>query len=128
VKVCFYHASAFPLTGFPFSPNWTFQCTGGVDITNQVSYTGTSSTTVSVNVPGSVLSALGGFGPGDHITVSMKMKFNPLKGSSLPTSYFSDGPNSAGVSFKAFTNSATASIDSFTGSNTGTFRGYPKNK
>jgi hypothetical protein len=127
VKVCFYDASVFPLTGFPFSPNWAFECTGGIDMTNQVSYMGTSSTTVSVKVPGLVLSALDGFGPGDHITVPMKMKLIALKGSSLPTGYFSDGPNSAGVFFRTFADSATAEIGGFTGSSTRAFRGYPKN-
>jgi hypothetical protein len=128
VAICFYDASVFPLPGdqFPLSPNWSFLCQGGgIDITNLVSFVGTGQTVVSVTIDASVLSPLGGFGPGDRITVSTKMRFT-LKGSQLPPAYFSDGPNSAGVLFKRFVNSAEVTVDGSSVSYSRVLRGYPK--
>jgi len=126
VKACFYDSSAFPLTGFPFAPNWAFECVGGLDITNQVSFTGTTPETVAMYLDASVLSGVGGFGPGDHITLSIKMTFS-LKGSALPSGYFHQGPNSAGVYFKNNTNVAAAIADGIlSGVGAARFVAYPK--
>lgn len=121
MRVCFYDGSAVSkLAGFPFSPNWAFECAAGVDVTGQVSFAGTTQTLVMVSISASSLPT-GEFRPGDHITVSMRMQL-ALAGSSLPSGYF-DGSNSDGA-FRIFTNTATCTVSGATGTGMASFRGY----
>jgi hypothetical protein len=130
-KVCFYDSTVFPLSGFPYYPSgvWgTTTCTGGTDITSQVSYTGSDTsggTFVQVTLSSTLLATLGGFGPGDHITLAMKTTF-AKSGQAYSSTYFADGPNTAGTYYHLFTNHATATADSptTTSSTTLSFRGY----
>jgi hypothetical protein len=129
VKVCFYDGSV--PSGYPYSPGNVWgpsACSGATkDITSDAGVTISGTTTVTVTLNTAELTALGGFGQGDHIAVAMKTQF-ALAGTTYSSSYFAAGPNSAGTYYHLFTNSATATANDPTTTQTATlsFRGYDK--